>query len=706
VTLSPNTVLQFTYGFARQTNVQLGNNLYKYNAGNYGFSTNLLSEQQVTGLPSITISGFLGISEAGSFNDWAHYVHSLNGSALLQRGRHSIAIGYNGKLILENQLGLGGPVGSLTYNTQFTGGPTPTSALVSGQSPFDEWAAFLMGAPGSGSITRQTTVAFNQWVSGLYVQDDWRILSKLTLNLGLRWDIETGFKERHNHWADFSPNIVNPISSTANFNVLGGAQFLGATGNPSRTWQTSYKELAPRFGLSYAVAPQTVVRGGYGILFLPTSERGYSDPNIGFSQLTNIPTTTTGYTPAVTSENPFPNGVLLPAGATNGTGVSDGTSISGFQYNDPVSYQQQWNFGIEQGLSRDVYLMLNYVGGHGVDLPMNIRPNDLQPQNFSTPGDTSQVAYLEAQVTNPFYGASGLAPGSSLLKPTVQRAQLLAKYPQYTSGAISGIQNGSVGISYWDEGSATYNALQTTVLFRHQNGINGSVSYIWSKLLGDVSDLTNGYQNTTGNPGFQDQYFPEYEHSNLATDIPHRVIGTAAYPLPFGRGKRFGDRLPGWANEAIGGWTVTTIIDVYSGFPISMGVSGAAAFAGTRPMYVPGVRPLTAGSTHARLGGAGEAAAYLNAAAFALPLSFQLGDVPRSAAAMRGPLSFDDNASIIKNFSVHKDIGIEFRAEAFNVLNKVDFGLPAATFGGTGFGYITSQYNLPRNVQLALKVHF
>jgi hypothetical protein len=302
---------------------------------------------------------------------------------------------------------------------------------------------------------------------------------------------------------------------------------------------------------------------------------------------------------------------------------------------------------------------------------------------------------------------SGIAPGSVLRNPTVQRVQTLAAFPQYTSGAISGIQNGSANVSYQDIGSTSYNALQASLNIHRPNGVSGSVSYVWSKLLGNVSDLTNGFLNTTGNPGYQNFYFLNLEHSTLATDIRHRVVGTAMWDLPLGRGKRFGGNVPGWANQIVGGWGLSTIIDVYSGFPISMTVTGAPAFAGTRPMYIGG-NPLTTGGYHHRLGGTayGQTQGYLNPAAFATPLSFQLGNVPRSWAAIRGPINFDDNVSAIKRFPIHDQIGVEFRAEAFNVLNKVNYGLPNAQLNSSTFGQITSQYNLPRNVQLALKVHF
>jgi hypothetical protein len=707
-TVSPSLLLQFSYGFAFQSNSQIGDGFYNYNAADYGFSSLFTSQQQIPGLPNLTFTGLQTIGEgsgATGFNLWHHYVHSLNSTAIWQRGNHTFSAGYNGKFILENQGSLGNPIGTFTFTPNFTSGPNPNASVPSAQSAFDSWASFLLGYPGTGSIARQETVAFNQIYNALFLQDDWRITPRLTVNLGVRWDIETGFQERDNRWANFDPTVANPLSQYTGLVFTGGAQYLGTAGNPGRTWPTSYSKVGPRVGFSYAYTPTTVVRGGYGIMYLPTSERGYGDSTLGFTQNTNMLTTVNGFTPVNNLDNPFPSGVLLPAGSAAGVAVSTGSSVTAYVYKNPVSYQQQWNMGIEQSMPKGVVFTLNYAGGHGVKLPISAHPNDLNPEYFGTPGDQTQVANLQAQVTNPFYGSSSVAAGSALSTPKVQRAQLVAAFPQYATNTA--MQNSSLTYSYYDAGSASYNAMQAALLVNHANGLSGSVAYTWSKLLGNVSDLTNGFLNTTGNPAIQDYYLiHQYERSTLASDVPQRIVGNITYALPFGRGKMFGSNIPGWANEFAGGWNLTTIISVQSGFPLGLTQTGGQPFSGGRPSYVTGVNPLTTGSTHHRLGGAGQTQNYFNAAAFRLSQSFELGDVPRSAGSLRSPLTFQDDVSVVKNFGIFENISGEFRLEAFNVLNKVQFGFPGTIFGSSTFGVISTQANLPRNVQVALKIHF
>lgn len=704
-TISGSTFLQATYGFARQNTYEPCGNYFGFDSSNYGFSSQFASQQQVSGLPIISFSSLATLGCSSSINLWEHAAHALNGTVIMQRGKHSLTAGYNGQLILENEQSMSNGVGSFSFGTTFTNGPNPNGAVPSGQSPFDAWASFLLGYPTSGSLTRQATVAFSQYYNAVFLQDDWRLTQKLVLNLGVRWGIETGFKERDDRWADFNPNAANPLAAYTALPITGGAQYLGTAGNPGRTWSTFYDKVEPRLGLSYAVTPKTVLRGGYSIMYLPDTEHLYNNSTMGFSQTTTMLTTVNGFTPVNTIDNPFPSGVLLPAGAAAGVTVSTGSSASAYVYNNPTSYQQQWNFGIEQALAKGMKFNLNYTGGHGVKLPINATPNDLNPKYFGAPGNQAQVAYLQSLVTNPFYGSSSVAAGSALANPTVQQGQLLAAFPQYISNTA--LHNTSLTYLSQDSGSATYDAMQAAVIVNHPNGLSGSAAFTWSKLLGNVSDLTNGFLNPSGNPGIQNYYLMhQYEHSNLATDIPIRVVGNLTYALPFGRGMRFGSGMPRWEDELAGGWNVTSIIAVQSGYPLGLTQTGGQAFSGARPTYVPGVSPLTSGSDHHRLGGAGQTQAYFNPSAFQLSQSFQLGDVPRSAGALRSPRSFQDDVSAVKNFTIHEDLQGELRFEAFNVLNKVDFGAPNTTVGSSTFGYITSQANLPRNIQVALKIHF
>jgi hypothetical protein len=699
-TVSPSLLLQFNYGFIYQQNQQVPQNI-GFTPGDYGFSSNFASEQQVAGLPVITLGGLQQIGNQAAANYFTHYTHLLGGSAILQLANHTFTFGYDGRLNIENTQTLANPAGTIAFDSTLTNGPSVNASVPANQSQFNSFAAFLMGAPTTSNITRQSTIALTQPYHAFYVQDDWRILPSLTLNLGVRYDLELGFKDRYNRWADFDPNASTPLAQATGLSFTGGAAYVGTGNYSSRFFKSGKNSIGPRVGFSWKAHPDTVVRGGYGILYLPTTQRAYSAGTMGYSQGTNFQAVNTG-TPANTFANPFPTGVALPAGPSAGVTAGAGTSISALLYDNPISYQEQWNFGMEQQLTQKLVMTLNYAGGHGVHLPINGRPNDLLPSLFGAPGDMNQVNYLQASVPNPFQGK--VSPGTLNSSSTVQRIQLLSAFPQYATN--NSLQNYSVTYQYQDTGSTSFNGLQAGLQFRGKNG-SGSVFYTWSKLLGNVSDLTNGFLNSTGNPAFQNYYLiHQYERSNLATDVPHRIVGSVTYSLPFGRDQFIGSHVPGAINQIIGGWRLNLIASVQSGFALNIGQSGGAAFSGSRPMWTGTASPLTRGSTHDRLGGVGQSQSYLNPAAFRLSQSFELGDVPRSAAAVRGPLGFQDDLSAIKEFPIYEDFRLQFRVEAFNVLNKVQFGLPNGTFNSSGFGTITSQANSPRNVQLALKMMF
>jgi hypothetical protein len=242
-TITPNIVLQTNYGFAYQKNFQIPQNYTGFKASDYGF-TNLDSQQQLPGLPFIGISGYANLSYATNTNRWEHYSHFLESTAVWQRGEHTLTFGYDGRLILEHQQSAGNGLGSLSFDTTLTNGPNVTSSAASNQSQFDAFGAFLLGDFTNATLSRQVLPAYDSWYHALYVQGDWRANSKLTMNFGLRYDIETGYAERYNRWADLDLTAANPLS-TPSLPFTGGARYLGSD-FPNRTWKTFHNKFAPR----------------------------------------------------------------------------------------------------------------------------------------------------------------------------------------------------------------------------------------------------------------------------------------------------------------------------------------------------------------------------------------------------------------------------------------------------------------------------
>ncbi|MGO4516900.1 TonB-dependent receptor [Terriglobus sp. 2YAB30_2] len=698
-TFSPNMLLQVTYGFANQRNQQISGS-YGIDPRPYGFSSNFLSEQQTPGIPYLIMTSFSTLGYLAGSNRWDHYTHSLAPLLTWQKGTHTLNVGYDGRLIYENEPSFANPLGTFTFSNLLTRGPNAFNAPAANPSQFDAFASFLLGVPSDTHLVRNAEFAMHQWYNSVFIQDDWRLARNLTLNLGVRYEHEGAMRERHNQWASIDLNATNPFS-TSSFPFTGGAQYVGANGNSAGFWQ-DYNRVSPRVGLAFSPYTGTAVRAGYNMLFLPTSQRIYSSATMGYTQDT-AKTYAFSDVPTTTMDNPLPNGVALPAGASAGVQVSTGNSVSGLLYHNPQAYIQQWNFGVEQELATGLVLHLNYAGSKGTHLPINSNPNDLQPKDWGAVGDPggTQAAYLAAAVPNPFYGKA--AASSQLNTATVRRQQLLAAYPQYALN--TGLTNNTLALFQNDIGTTSYNAFQAYLTVRRVKNLVATVALTWSKLLGNVSDYTTGGFNQNGIPAYQNYYRMDIERSYLPTDVPQRFVATGNYTLPFGRGQRFGSNVRPWVNEFLGGWKLNTIVFIQSGFPLDLTETGGAAYSGSRPSFVPGVNPLTQGPVKNRLGG-GTEVGYFNPNAFRPTRAFELGDVPRASGLMRSPFHFQDDLSFIKEFRFRERYGVQFRFEAYNFLNKVQFGQPTVTYGSTTFGQISSQSNQPRSLQLALKLSF
>lgn len=685
-TLSSNTLFDIRYGFLDQGNLR-NSGLINVDPLKAGFSPTFVSQMQVPGLPQSQVSGLPTLGDTNYFH-YSRYTHFLAASALLQRGRHTITAGWDGRMIFDNDGTLSNGSGIFVYDSTFTRGPDPSAAAVKGQSTFDSIAAFLLGVPTSGSIVQQAAQSLYQRYSGFYVQDDWKLIPSLTLNLGLRYEYQGGVSERHNKLATFDPSGANPLATQTGQNFTGAVDFASLPGNHTSFWHPA-NSFAPRIGFAFQSAPNLVFRGAYGFLFIPYEERIYTSSNPGEGISTSYNPTIDGFTPANTITNPFPTGILYPT--VGGPAFGAGANMSGTIYRTPVSYAEQYNFGFENTLPKEFVFSLNYAGSHGVHLPVSFSPNDLDPSLYQYAGNASEVAYLQQSIANPFHGY--IAAGT-LAAPTVQRVQLLRQFPQYT-----GITEQNIAI-----GEAGYNSLQANLTKRTNHGLTTIVSYTWSKLLTNVNNLTTGgLPQDVGLPGYQNSHLLNLERTVSPGDVTNQFVGSAIWDLPFGHGQWLLSGAHGFIQQIVGGWQLSSIYTARSGYPLAITNSGAPTFAGSRPNFT-GLPTITRGGVHSRA-----ANGYLNAGGFAYPLSLQLGDVPRLTPNIRTPAYFDLDMSAGKDIKIYREALLQFRVDSFNAFNQVIFAGPSVSslsFGSQGFGAITSQSNNPRQFQLSAKFIF
>lgn len=680
-TLSPNTLFDVRYGFLDQSNHR-NSGLVNVDPLQAGFSSTFVSQMQVPGLPQFQVSGLPTLGDTNFFR-YSRYTHFLGASALMQRGRHTITVGWDGRMIFDNDGTLSNGSGIFAYDSTFTRGPNPSAAAISGQSTFDAVAAFLLGVPTSGSIVQLISQSFYQRYSGIYVQDDWKVTPSLTLNFGLRYEYQSGVNERHNKLATFDPSGANPLSTQTGLPFTGATDFASIAGNHTSFWHP-VNSFVPRVGFAFQGSPNLVFRGAYGLLFIPYEERIYTSANPGNAINTNYTATIDGYTPANTITNPFPSGILYPT--VTGPAYAAGTNTFGTIYNTPVSYAEQYNFGFESTWAQDFVFSLNYAGSHGLHLPVSFSPNDLDPSFYQYAGSAAEVAYLQQSVANPF---AGYITNGTLAAPTVQRVQLLRQFPQYT-----GITEQNIAI-----GESGYNSLQANLTKRVNHGLSMIASYTWSKLLTNVNNLTTGGLDI-GLPNYQNSHLLQFERAVSPSDVTNQFSGSAIWDLPVGHGRRFLSDTHGFLQQVVGGWQLSSIYTAHSGYPLAFTNSGAPTFAGSRPNFT-GLAPTTSGGIHGRA-----THGYLNADGFAYPLSLQLGNVPRLTPNIRTPASYDLDMSASKDIGLYRETLLQFRVDSFNAFNQVIFAGPSASFGSQGFGTITSQNNNPRQFQLSAKFVF
>jgi hypothetical protein len=605
------------------------------------------------------------------------------GNLTLVHGRHTFQTGGDFGIIWLSTTRYipAGP--GFSFAPNFTQGPNPESANGSGLGIASFLAGTGTGNTGSGGPDQILSSKY----SGAYFQDDWRVTSKLTLNLGARYDIDMPWTERSNRFSDFSETAVSPLQVPGLPTLRGGLEFPGANGPSRYEFNPFWKEIAPRVGFAYGATDKTAIRAGYGIFFAPLGGagfNGYSVPNSGFVSTTNWISTLDGITPLNTLSNPFPQGCDLPTNSSLGLATLLGQSVVGMDRNRPVSYSEEWNLDVQQTLPGNVLFDIAYAGSHGVHLYGDYNPDQL-PDKYLSMGSA-----LLAQVTNPFYGHIASA---ILSTPTIAASQLLLPYPQFQSVTLG-------NSSFF--GASSYNSMQVKLEKRYSQGFNLLVSYTWSKLMDNIPASETGFPGGSfGGTGIQDWDNLHAERAIASFDTPQYLALNGIYELPFGHGKRFFSH-GNAANYILGGWQLNGITSAVSGTPQEVFMASNTLYnnGGTQRANWNGQNPTLHGHIPGRL------KEYFNLSDFSAPAPFTYGNSPRMLSDLRSPRFVDTDLSGIKTFPIHERFKGEFRAEAFNLFNHPTFGPPDTVLGDGTTGIVNSQVNLPRQIQLAFKLLF
>jgi hypothetical protein len=430
----------------------------------------------------------------------------------------------------------------------------------------------------------------------------------------------------------------------------------------------------------------TIIRGGYGIFYSNSWGNGRNNnamPQMGFVCSTSSPSSLdNGLTAFATLSNPFPSGFCSATGNSAGLLTNLGQSLFTLDRNAPQPYVQTWNFDIQRSLPGDSLVEVAYSGSRGVHLMGILEWDQLNPTYFPL------GAQLNGQVANPYFG---VITQGSLATPTITLGQGLRPYPQFLGVS-------SRNANY---GESSYNALLVRAERRLSKGFSIMAAYTFSKEIDDMVPSVNGFPGESfSGGGLQNYYNLRAERALASWDTPQTLVISYVYELPLGSGKPFLNG-GGIIDKIVGGWQINGNTTFQSGSPLQItGGNGSGSFAGTQRPNWNGMNATLDGSVTNRL------LQYFNTSDFSFNAPFTFGNAPRLMPNLRGPGTDNFDISIFKNTRIFEKYQIQFRAEAFNAFNRVQFGNPNTNINSTAFGVVSSQQNLPRNIQLGLRFLF
>jgi len=679
-TFSPTLFGEFVFSWARWYYESFGLS-NGFDPTSLGFPSYLAANSPTLGFPSVSPGEMSALGTYYNEHDVSdRYEGKVNISKVV--GKHTIKFGGMYGFGAYSTRVFNNSTGAYTFTTAFTQGPNP---LVSNPTAGFGYSSFLLGtmATGTQNVTN-INGSYRAPYYGAYVQDDYKISSRLTLNLGLRWEFESPRVEEMNRVSNFDYTSTARLPNGVG--VRGGLLFPGTNGVSRYSWNPNWKNFAPRFGFGYALNNATIIRGGYGIFYSNSWGNGRNNnamPQLGFVCSTPAPASLdNGLTPFATLANPFPTGFCTASGNSAGLLTNLGQTLYVLDRNAPQPYVQTWNFDIQRILPGDALVEAAYSGSHGVHLMGILEWNQLNP------GYLSLGPQLNSSVSNPFFGA--ISQGS-LAASTITRGQSLLPYPQFL-----GVSDRNANY-----GSSSYNALLVRAERRLAKGFSLLAAYTFSKEIDNMVPSVNGFPGESfSGGGLQNYYNLRGERALSSWDTPQTLVISYVYELPLGRGKPFlnhGQVL----DKFVGGWQINGNTTFQTGPPLQItGGNSSGSLAGTQRPNWNGQNPSLSGPVTDRL------LQYFNTSAFSFNAPFTFGNAPRLMPNLRGPGTDNFDISLFKNTRIAEKYQIQFRAEAFNAFNRKQFGNPNTNINSTAFGVISSQQNSPRNLQLALRFLF
>ncbi|MGH9718650.1 MAG: carboxypeptidase regulatory-like domain-containing protein [Bryobacteraceae bacterium] len=671
--VSPRTVADFRLGFSRyfEANLMYGEG---FDIAKLGFPSQFASALAFATFPRFEMSGDvenLGAGRTSSrqlinqYNPLVNFHHTFN--------RHAVKYGFRYQLAQSNSFGPNRSGGFFRFDRVFTQGPDPTRTTLNSGHDF---ASFLLGTPSRGYVDINANPALQNTYMSWYLQDDWKVTQRLTLNLGLRFEHEGPATDRFNRGvAGFDTTVQSPVAQRAQANYAanripelaslpgaGGVRFLAVDKTPRGHLDMPGLTFAPRIGYAYRVTKWMVARGGWGIFFVPNNISNYRLD--GFSLATQMVTSLDGnLTPFNRLVNPFPNGLVQPPGASAGLLTAVGQNVTG-GISTPGDFLPDFRHGLNQQYSQAFQFVLPgqlsieaaYVGTHSQRLTINRTGNQYSDQFLDL------RTRLNAQAPNPYFGVIS-DPTSALSQRTTTVAQLLRPYPHF------------LGVTFANNpyGRGRYDSLQLQISKRMSAGLYFGASYTASKFM-----EATAYLNANDAK-------PAKVISN--SDRPQRLVLHGLYELPFGKGKRLLSSPNPVVSRVVGGWQMNWVVTFQSGPALVFGDPGAdrTERSENNPKSVD---------------------QWFDRAQFVPREPFTLRALSTNIADLRAQGIRKWDLTIQKSIAITERVNFKFQTEFYNAFNTPHFAAPNTTVTSTSFSRITGTFLGPRNLQMAARVTF